>query len=127
MQSKSYIGVVRSTRLAERQIIYYTYDDTRSGKFAQQLYMGFRGVLQCDGYSGYNQFGDSIDRVGCWAHVRRKFFDDANKVKDHFIATKLLSLLNKMFQLEQDWRKLSPDLREQQRFDKLKPLIDQFW
>ena len=126
-QSKSYIWVARSVRLAKHQIIYYAYGDTRSGKFAQQIYTGFRGVLQCDGYSGYNQLGDSIDRVGCWAHVRRKFFDDANKVKGHFVVTEPLRLLNKMFQVEQDWRALSPDLRKQQRLDKLKPLINQFW
>ncbi|WKF85841.1 IS66 family transposase [Lacticaseibacillus pantheris] len=93
-RSKSYIWVARTTRLAE----HYAYGNTRSGKFAQNLYRDFTGVLRCDGYAGYNLLGDSITRVGCWAHVRRKFFDAA-KVKGSFTTTKPLALLDKMFTL----------------------------
>ena len=40
----------------------------------------FAGYLQCDAYSGYTGFFDgsskwSIDPLGCWPHVRRKFHD----------------------------------------------------
>ena len=80
-QSKSYIWIARSIRLAAHQVVYYTYSDNRAGKTAQQLYGDFMGVLQCDGYSGYNLLGATVTRVGCWAHVRRKFFDDACKIK----------------------------------------------
>jgi transposase len=36
-------------------------------------------VVQCDGYSAYRAFADTrhgqIQLTGCWAHVRRKFYD----------------------------------------------------
>ena len=39
----------------------------------------FRGIIQCDGYSAYPAFAQSrkasIQLAGCWAHVRRKFFE----------------------------------------------------
>ena len=37
----------------------------------------FRGVIHADGYAGFKELfaGNRIAEVGCWAHVRRKFFD----------------------------------------------------
>ena len=42
----------------------------------------FDGILQCDGYSSYDRFagnrareGKALILAGCWAHVRRGFFE----------------------------------------------------
>jgi len=38
----------------------------------------FSGVVQCDGYSAYRAFAErnsAIRLSGCWAHVRRKFYE----------------------------------------------------
>ncbi len=39
----------------------------------------FTGTIQCDGYSAYPAFarkrGETITLAGCWAHVRRKFYE----------------------------------------------------
>ena len=39
----------------------------------------FSGTLQCDGYSGYRTFANRHSKpvvlAGCWAHVRRKFYE----------------------------------------------------
>jgi len=37
----------------------------------------FQGVIHADGYAGFNELsaGGTIIEAGCWAHVRRKFFD----------------------------------------------------
>ena len=39
----------------------------------------FRGTLQCDGYAAYRAFANgrsgAIELAGCWAHVRRKFYE----------------------------------------------------
>jgi transposase len=126
-RSKSYIWVIRSISRSDKPIVYYVYGDTRSGRFAQKIYQNFTGVLQCDGYAGYNLLTDSITRVGCWAHVRRKFYDDANKVRGHFKETRPLAILNEMFRLEKQWSKLSSSERLDRRSKSLKPLIDSFW
>lgn len=126
-RSKSYIWVMRSITRSKTPIVYYVYGDTRSGKFAQSIYQNFTGVLQCDGYSGYNALGNSITRIGCWAHVRRKFYEDANKISGDFTETKPLAILNKMFHYEKQWQKLSSKERLQHRKETLKPLINRFW
>ena len=48
--SKSYIWLARAIGRAQHQIMFYHYVDSRAEKVAQQLYSGFTGVLQCDGY-----------------------------------------------------------------------------
>ncbi len=39
----------------------------------------FAGTLQCDGYGAYRTFaakrGGQVELAGCWAHVRRKFYE----------------------------------------------------
>jgi len=39
----------------------------------------FEGTLQCDGYKAYKSFQKTragpLDLAGCWAHVRRKFYE----------------------------------------------------
>lgn len=38
----------------------------------------FRGKLQCDGYQAYDSYSkqrEDLELIGCWAHVRRKFFE----------------------------------------------------
>ncbi|MFW4411600.1 IS66 family transposase [Lactiplantibacillus argentoratensis] len=124
-QSKSYIWVKRSIKMAPQQVVFYAYGDTRSGKFAKSLYTNFSGVLQCDGYAGYNALTE-IDRAGCWAHVRRKFFDDAKK-SGTLHETVPLKLLNQMFALEKSWTSLDAKVRRQQRDAHLRPVIDEFW
>jgi transposase len=57
--------------------VIFEYDPSRSGAIPLRLLDGFQGVLQADGYSGYNQIcrEQGITRIGCWDHVRRKFVD----------------------------------------------------
>lgn len=107
--------------------MYYHYAPSRGGKVAQSLYSGFTGVLQCDGYYGYNAISDSVDHVGCWAHVRRKFYDDANVDKKHFNPSEGLTLINAMNVVERKWKDLSADDRLAARQHELKPLIERFW
>ena len=42
-----------------------------------RLLEGFRGYLMTDGYAGYNEIErtQGIERLACWAHVRRRFVD----------------------------------------------------
>ena len=58
----------------------FTYAPGRSGKYASQILQGFEGILQVDGYAGYNRVlyprdNAPIQLAYCWAHARRKLFD----------------------------------------------------
>ncbi|OYU37597.1 MAG: IS66 family transposase [Pseudorhodobacter sp. PARRP1] len=61
----------------------FTYAPGRSGQYADDILQGFAGVLQVDGYAGYNRLiqpdrtGHVIQLAYCWAHARRKLFEVA--------------------------------------------------
>ncbi|RKG56910.1 IS66 family transposase [Corallococcus sp. AB011P] len=59
------------------ELIAYVHSASRSGVTPLEVLGGTQGYLQVDGYTGYNRvtLPDGRVRVGCWAHVRRKFFD----------------------------------------------------
>lgn len=56
-------------------IFQFTPDRSRAGPL--QFLDTFRGSLQADAYSGYNELFRTrpIVQVGCWMHARRKFFE----------------------------------------------------
>jgi transposase len=50
----------------------------RGHEYASALLRGFKGTLQADGYQAYDNHArqtEGLTRVGCMAHVRRKWFD----------------------------------------------------
>ena len=53
----------------------FTYAPGRSGQHAERILQGFTGVLQVDGYAGYNRLiapgrtGPDIQLAYCWAHL----------------------------------------------------------
>jgi len=59
--------------------VVYHYAPGRGGKHAETLLDGFDGILQIDGYAGYNRLARPARKGGkpvkfcfCWAHCRRK-------------------------------------------------------
>lgn len=82
-QSNSYAWLYRSAANANKPIVIFEYQATRSGNHPVRFLTGddndrFSGYLSTDGYSGYNNIC-GVTRVGCMAHVRRKF-DEALKI-----------------------------------------------
>ena len=68
-QAKSYLWLYRTGRVG-RDIILYDYQPGRGGQYPSQFLAGFKGFLQTDGYSGYNQVAD-VTQLGCWSHYPR--------------------------------------------------------
>ena len=73
-QSKSYMWIFKGGT-PEAPSIIFEYHPSRAGEVAAAFLKGYQGVVQTDGYSGYD-FIEHIKEIlimGCWAHVRRKF------------------------------------------------------
>jgi transposase len=64
---------------ATHPAVVYDYTPTRERDGPEKFLKQFRGYLQADAYSAYDQFftqpGRGIVEVGCWAHARRHFYD----------------------------------------------------
>lgn len=77
-------------------IAYYRFSPTRSGETPGEVLGNSPGTLLVDGYTGYNQVTtpDSRERAGCWAHVRRKFFDSLKQAPEEtkYILDQILNL-----------------------------------
>ena len=57
--------------------------------------------MQCDGYKVYNCIASLIQGiilVGCWAHLRRKFYDALKS--DELRANKALVIIQKIYHIE---------------------------
>jgi transposase len=61
----------------QHELISYAFSNSRSGETPARILGDTQGKLVVDGYTGYNKVTapDGRERVGCLAHVRRKFFD----------------------------------------------------
>lgn len=75
-QSQSYMWVQRSADV-DRPVVLFDYDPSRSGQVPVRLLAGFKGVLQTDGYAGYDAAvaANGLTQIYCMAHARRYFTD----------------------------------------------------
>lgn len=108
----------------------FTYAPGRSGKHAVDILKGFEGVLQVDGYTGYNRVIDpkrqaNIQLAYCWAHARRKLFD-LTKNSAAPIAEEGLRQITALYRIEAQIRGLSAQERLAVRQAKSAPLVTAF-
>lgn len=113
---------------AEKQgITLYHHDQRRSGLVVQEFLGDYSGYVHCDMWSAYRQL-EEAELVGCWAHVRRKFFEATPKQADNSsLGAKGLAYCDQLFSLEGGWESLSADERLQKRQEKLHPLMEDFF
>ena len=61
----------------------------------------FEGILQSDGYGGYDRVGGpEIVHAGCWAHARRKFFDAVKLNPKDQTAIGIVAQMDQLFAIE---------------------------
>lgn len=109
-------------------IYLFEYANTRGAVVAKKLLDNFEGFLQVDEYPGYNfsEKTGKIIRIGCWAHVKRKYFEiwKSSKTKSPILG-KMLSLISKLYAGDKEAQKEPPDRRTKFRQEKLGPIYDQ--
>lgn len=83
----------------------------------------FSGVLQADGYAGFNGLYESgrIVEAACWAHARRKFFD-VHAATNSAVAREALERIGSLYDVERDIRGKPPDERKRQRQARSRPI-----
>lgn len=56
--------------------VLFRYSPDRKGERPREHLRTFTGILQADGYAGFERlFAAGLTEAACWAHVRRKFYD----------------------------------------------------
>ena len=112
--------------------VVFTYAPGRSGSHAMDILAGFNGILQVDGYAGYDALAEPR-RVGgtpltlayCWAHARRKLHDIYQKDGSE-IAAEGLRRIAQIYKIEAGIRGHAPESRLAIRQAQSAPLIKDF-
>ena len=78
----------------------YRYATTRSGSVPAEVLGDSQGRLLVDAYTGYNAVTSTgrRKRAGCWAHARRKFFEQ----RAHPEVAAVLGLISALYRVERD-------------------------
>ena len=104
--------------------VYFYSPDRRAERPAAHLNR-FKGVLQVDGYPGFEQLttGGTIVLAACWAHARRKFYD-VQQATASPIAAEVLRRIGELYAIETDIRGQTEHDRSAVRLLRSKPLVD---
>lgn len=146
--AKLQIWAYASGKSSPVPIACFEYKDNRGSKTPREFLSGYGGCVVSDGYSGYLPLRE-VERAGCWAHCRRKWFDSLPKeiklaeskndrldkkavlkmTPDECIQLYLLLLINQLFALESTYEteRLTPSQRLERRKAECTPILEEYW
>jgi transposase len=112
--------------------VVFTYAPGRAGTHAETILSGFDGILQLDGYQGYNRLtrpsrkgGEPIRVANCWAHARRKLKEVFDRDGSP-IAAEGLRRIAELYRIEAEIRGINPGQRLSARKIRTAPLVAEF-
>lgn len=113
----------------DQPVILFDYSTSRAQEVPSRLLEGYRGYLMTDDYAGYNALGaqSGVERLGCWAHARRKFVE-AQKVQPKGKTGRAdiaLNLINKLYGIERDLKEVGDEHRYESRQQSSLPVLAQ--
>jgi hypothetical protein len=106
----------------------FTYAPGRGGQHAERILLGFGGILQVDGYAGYNRLiapgrtGPGIQLAYCWAHARRKLIE-ITRTGPAPIAEEGVVLIRDLYAIEAEIRGREPATRLAERQERSAPIL----
>jgi transposase len=120
----TYVVDDRASGSGEPVLAWYRFTPDRSGIHPQTELKAFTGLLQADGYAGYDKLytGNRVSEVACWAHFRRKIFEN-HQTSPTPLTTGLLERIRALYQVEDEARGQPPDVRRQHRQEQSRPQI----
>jgi transposase len=98
------------------------------GREGPKQFLGhFNGILQTDGYSGYDRVGGpKLIHAGCWAHARRYFFQAVEAHPDDRVAIALVATIDELFAIDAQARErnLTVTERDRLRQQRARPILE---
>lgn len=114
----------------EPAAVWFAYSPDRKGEHPVGHLKDFNGILQADGYAGFERLYQRCDEHGspeiveaaCWAHVRRKFFD-LHALQASPVALEALNRIGALYKIESGIRGKPPDERRRIRQLQTQPVM----
>lgn len=121
----AYVVDDRGSGASTPALVWYQFTTDRTGAHPQRQLADFNGYLQADGYAGYDKLyaTNRVSEVACWAHCRRKIFDN-HRAKPTALTTDLLDRIGQLYAIEDEIRGRVPDERRRERQARTRPLVD---
>lgn len=107
---RAYMWVFASGR-KEKAIFVYQFAMTRSGSVAEEFFSDYKDFLQTDGFTGYNRICEknSITRVNCMGHARRKFIAIVKTTQKTGAAHYAVAIIAKLYCIEDEIKRKNLD------------------
>jgi transposase len=103
-EKKGYLWTYYAPHIGnEKGLVVFEFNLTRSGKVVDKRLADFTGLLQTDGYAGYNALHakKNIADLGCLTHVRRKYMTVVKVTGDNSgIAAQMIERMKPLYALE---------------------------
>jgi transposase len=110
--------------------VVYIYNPTRCSEIPTNFLTSYTGYLQTDDYAGYNEAckENSITRLYCWAHAKRKFHDIVKTAETKGKAYVALQYIKKLYRVEREAREAKMDVEQKKsiRQKEAKPILEEF-
>lgn len=111
----------------EHPVVLFDYDPSRGGDVPIRLLEGWTGYLMTDGFSGYSPLSkiEGIERLGCWAHARRSFFEavKAQPKGKRGLADTAVEMIGKLYLVEREFKEASNETRLKARQDRSQAIL----
>ncbi|GAA4325330.1 IS66-like element ISEc8 family transposase [Pigmentiphaga soli] len=120
----TYVRDDHAAGVAEPAAVWFGYSPDRKGEHPVRHLKDFTGILQADGYAGFNQLYATgrIQEAACWAHVRRKFYDIAEQQASP-VALQAIARIGALYGIEAEVRGQLAPMRQQARQARAGPLL----
>ena len=125
----TYVRDDRAAASTDPPAVWFAYSPDRKGVHPQTHLKHFNGVLQADGYAGFDRLFNNADaqhpirEAACWAHVRRKFFD-IHQATQSPLALEALHRIGELYAIEEKIRGQLPDARQHARAEQATAKLD---
>jgi len=110
----------------DKPVILFDYATSQAQGVPSRLLKSYRGYLMTDDYASYSAVAaqSGFERMGCWAHARRKFVE-AQKIQPKGKTGRAdiaLNLINKLYGIERDINDIGDEQRHENRQHKSLPI-----
>lgn len=112
-------------------MVAYRFEDSRGAECVARHLAAFNGILQVDGYAAYTSMikaqakagrNEQIKLAGCWAHLRRKFYD-LHMSGISQTATNTVIAMAQLWKIEDEVRGKNAHIRAAFRQDKSAAIV----
>jgi len=120
-----YLWAYRSGPWNRTQAVVFDFAMSRGQATPSAFLEGYQGVLQVDGYAGYNEVlrREGVIEAGCMAHARRKFVEVWEATKSPAAQTAIAEIA-RLYAIEAKIKDLGIEERQRQRQARAGPILD---